>query len=230
MEISVIIPTFNEEQTIYKTLEALSRLQNVSEVVIVDGGSTDRTVEIIEDFKRIKNLKLIKFGIANRGKQLHEGTRHAAGDIFWFIHADARPVQGSARQIKALMRYKQVVGGNFNVVFSGTTRWARFLTWLYPHLRSSGLVYGDSAIFARRETYERIKGYKPLPLFEDVDFYKRLQKRGEFVHVNLPVTTSSRRFEERSYMWTFMKWSVLQGFYWMGFPPKLLAKGYKQIR
>src|SRR5438045_2796089 len=102
MEISVIIPTFNEEQTIYKTLEALSRLQNVSEVVIVDGGSTDKTIEIVEDFKQLKKLRLVKFGIANRGKQLHEGTRHAVGNIFWFMHADTRPVQGSGRQIKAL--------------------------------------------------------------------------------------------------------------------------------
>lgn len=230
MEISVIIPTFNEELTIGKTLEALSRLQNVSEVIIVDGGSTDKTIEIVENFERIKNLKLIKFGTANRGRQLHEGTHHAAGDIFWFIHADSRPVQGSGRQIKALMRYKEVVGGNFNVVFSGESRWAHFLTWLYPYLRSIGLVYGDSAIFARRASYERIKGYKPLPLFEDVDLYKRLQKRGRFIHVNLPITTSSRRFENRSFVRAFLKGAILQGLYWLGVPPRLLAKSYKQIK
>lgn len=229
MEISVIIPTINEENVILKTLEALSRLQNVSEVIIVDGGSTDKTCEIVENFTKIKNLKLIRFGVANRGRQLHEGTRHAAGDIFWFVHADARPVQGSGRQIKALMRYKQIVGGNFNVVFDGKTRWARFLTWLHPQLRSMGLVYGDSAIFVRRETYEKMKGIKPLPLFEDVDLYKRLQRRGEFRHVNLPVTTSSRRFENSSYVWTFIKWSAFQSLYWLGVPPRLLAKGYKQI-
>jgi rSAM/selenodomain-associated transferase 2 len=230
MEISVIIPAFNEEQTIYKALEALARLQNVSEVVIVDGGSTDRTVQIVEDFKQIKNLQLIKYGIANRGKQLHEGTLHAKGDIFWFLHADARPVQGSGRQIKALMRYKQVVGGHFNVAFNGTSRWAKFLNWLYPYLFNSGLVYGDSGIFARRETYEKIKGYKPLPIFEDVDLYKRLRKRGEMMRVNLAVTTSSRRFENRSYLWTFIKWSFLQALYWAGLPPRLLAKSYKQIQ
>jgi rSAM/selenodomain-associated transferase 2 len=230
MEISVIIPTFNEEKTIARTLEALSRLQNVSEVVIVDGGSTDRTTQIVESFERLKSLQMVKFGVASRGRQLHEGTRHARGDIFWFLHADTRPVQGMGRQIKALMRYKQVVGGNFNVSFDGKTRWARFLTWLYPHLRSTGLVYGDSAIFARRSVYEKMKGFKPLPLFEDVDFYRRLRRRGEFVRVNLTVTTSSRRFEDRSFWWTFAKWSVLQGLYWVGFPPRLLAKAYKQIR
>ena len=230
MEISVIIPTFNEELSIGKTLDALARLVNVDEIVIVDGGSTDKTIEIAEKYKQVKKLKVINFAEANRGKQLHEGTKHASGDIFWFLHADTRPVQGCARQIKAFMRYDEIVGGNFEVVFSGKSRWAQFLTKLYPQLRSIGLIYGDSAIFARRSTYEKIRGYKPLPLFEDVDFYKRLQKKGRFQHINLPVTTSSRRFENRSFTWTFARWSIFQGLYWIGFPPRVLAKGYKQVR
>jgi rSAM/selenodomain-associated transferase 2 len=230
MEISVIIPTFNEELTIGKTLDVLARLVNVDEIIIVDGGSTDKTIEIAERYKQVKKLKIIKFAEANRGKQLHEGTIHASSDIFWFLHADTRPVQGCARQIKAFMRYEEVVGGNFEVVFDGKSRWARFLTKLYPQLRSIGLIYGDSAIFARRSTYEKIRGYKPLPLFEDVNFYKRLQKKGQFQHINLPVTTSSRRFENRSFVWTFAKWSVFQGLYWIGFPPRVLAKSYKHLR
>ncbi|MGI8468149.1 MAG: TIGR04283 family arsenosugar biosynthesis glycosyltransferase [Pyrinomonadaceae bacterium] len=230
MEISVIVPTFNEELTIKKTLEALARLQNISEVIIVDGGSTDKTTEIVENFKEIKNLRLVNFGVANRGKQLHEGTKHAAHEIFWFIHADARPVQGSGRQIKALMRYREVVGGNFVMVFAGNTRWARFLTWLYSNLRKSGFIYGESAIFARRETYQKMKGFKPFPMFEDLDFAKRLRRRGRFVHINLPVTTSARRFENRSFVWRFLKWSLLNGFYWVGIPARLMPKRHKQIR
>jgi hypothetical protein len=128
------------------------------------------------------------------------------------------------------MRYKEIVGGNFRIVFDGKTRWARFLTWLYPQLRSIGLVYGDSAMFARRETYEKLGGFKSLPLFEDVDLYKRLLKKGRFVHVNLAITTSSRRFKNRSFIKIFLGWSVLQGLYWLGVPPRLLAKGYRQIR
>ncbi len=230
MNLSVIIPTFNEELTVKKTLEALTRLVNVDEIIIVDGGSTDETVAIIESFPINKPLKLIKFAEANRGKQLHEGTRHAVGEVFWFLHADTRPVQGCGRQIKQYMRYAEIVGGNFRIVFDGGTRWARFLTWLYPQLSSAGLVYGDSAMFARRETYEKIKGFKPLPLFEDVDLYKRLSKKGQFVHVNLAITTSSRRFKNRSFVKVFAGWSVLQGLYWFGVPPRVLAKGYKRIR
>jgi len=230
MEISVIIPTHNEELTIRRTLDALSRLVNVSEIVIVDGGSTDKTIEIVENYEHKKPFRLVKIADANRGRQLHEGTKYAAGDIFWFLHADTRPVQGCAKQIKQFMRYDEIVGGNFEIVFDGDGRWARFLTWLYPQLRTIGLVYGDSAMFARREIYEKIGGFRDLPLFEDVDLYKKLLKKGEFKHINLPVTTSSRRFENSSFLWTFARWSIFQGLYWFGVPPRLLAKRYKAIR
>jgi hypothetical protein len=129
------------------------------------------------------------------------------------------------------MRYREVVGGNFEITFAGENRWARFLTKLYPYLRSIGLVYGDSAIFVRRDVYEKIGGFRFLPIFEDLDLYKRLQRQhGRFVHINLPVTTSSRRFENRSFLLTFSRWSFFQGLYWIGFPPRLLAKFYKPIR
>lgn len=230
MEISVIIPTVNEELTIKKTLDAVSRLVNVSEVVIVDGGSTDATIEIVENYKLNKKLQIVKYGAANRGLQWHEGTRAASGDIFWFLPADTRPVQGCGRQIKQYMRYDEIVGGNFDVVFDGKSRWARFSTRLYAQLKTTGLVYGESAIFARRATYERIKGFRDLPFLEDVDLYKRLGKKGRFVHINLTVTTSSRRFETRRFFLTFAGWSFFQSVYWIGFPPRLLAKFYRSIR
>ena len=230
MKISVIVPTFNEESTVEKTLTAISRLINVDEIVVVDGGSTDRTAEKIENFESVKDIKLVILHEASRGLQLHEGTKHATGDIFWFVHADTRPKQGSAGQIKKFMRFDEIVGGHFEIVFSGDRFWARFLAWLYPQLRVLGLTYGDSAFFVRREKYEEIGGFRPYPLFEDVELYKRLRKKGRFVLIAMPVTTSSRRFDDHSFVWTFTKWSIRQGLYWLGVSPSYLAKTYKQIR
>lgn len=230
MEISVIIPTYNEELSIAKTLEALSRLINVSEVIVVDGGSTDLTAKFVKNYHEVKNLQLIEIDEPNRGKQLHEGTKYAKGDIFWFVHADTRPQQGCAKQIKNVMRFKEIVGGNFEVIFSGENRSAKFMTWLYPLLRSWGLTYGDSAFFVRREIYEQIGGFKPIGAFEDLDLYHRLRKKGRFYHLSQTVTTSSRRFENRSFILTFARWSLFQVLYWFKFPPQKLAKYYLPVR
>jgi rSAM/selenodomain-associated transferase 2 len=230
VQLSAIIPTFNEEATIEKTLDAISRLVNVDEVVIVDGGSTDKTVELIKNYGLKKPFKLIEFGEANRGRQLHEGTGHAAHEIFWFLHADTRPSQGCAREIKKYMKYEEIVGGNFQVLYDGGSRWARFMMWLHPQLQAIGLVYGDSAIFARRSVYEKIGGYKPIPVLEDADFAKRLRRRGEFRFLTKAVTTSSRRFQQGAFLWSFMKWSVFQSLYWIGVPVRALVKIYNTLK
>ncbi len=180
MNLSVIIPTFNDEATINKTLDALSRLVNVDEIIVVDGDSTDSTVEIVQNHEQLKTIRLVKFPETNRGKQFHEGTRYAVGDIFWFLPADTRPVQGCGRQIKQYMRYDEIVGGNFQVNFEGDNRLAKFFTKLYPNMRSLNLVGGDAAMFVRGEVYKNIGGFKPLPIFEDIDLQRRLKKERSF--------------------------------------------------
>lgn len=230
MLLTVIIPTYNEAATIVKTLDAVSRLVNVDEVVIVDGGSEDKTIELVESYGLKKPYKIINFGFANRGRQLHEGTLQASHEIFWFLHADTRPTQGCAREIKKYMNYNDVAGGNFQVLYDGGSKWARFMMWLHPQLQSIGLIYGDSAIFTRRDVYEKTGGYKPIPILEDVDFVKRLRRRGDFMFTTKAVTTSSRRFSHGGFWWTFTKWIVVQSLFWLGVPAKTLAGWYKSLK
>jgi GT2 family glycosyltransferase len=161
---------------------------------------------------------------------MHAGACAARGDALWFVHADTRPPAGCADLIGDALRDPSIVAGNFNVLFDGRRRAARFLSWLYPRLRRLGLCYGDSAVFVRRETYQRIGGFRPFPVFEDLDLVRRLRREGAVAHVRAAVTTSSRRFEGRSFALTFALWAFLQVLYWLGFHPRALGRMYQPVR
>jgi len=220
-EISIIIPALNEEDSIRETLDAL-RIFERAEIILVDGKSTDRTVSIAENY----NVKILHASRRGRGFQLSFGGAAATGDILWFVHADTKPGRDAVEQIKKALANPRTAGGNFTIRFDGARRAARFLTWLYPNLRKLGLLYGDSAIFVRREIYEKMGGFQDFPIFEDLDFVERLKKQGEIVTLPAVVTTSSRRFENKSFLLTFSRWTILQILYWLGVSPYKLLKIY----
>ncbi|MBC7796847.1 MAG: TIGR04283 family arsenosugar biosynthesis glycosyltransferase [Pyrinomonadaceae bacterium] len=223
--VSIIIPTFNESETIKKTLESLKKFGETVEIIVVDGGSDDDTVSIVKDCD-VTCIRTVR----GRGTQMHAGTFEAKGDVLWFVHADTIPTPETLFQMIKALRNPEIVGGNFTICFDGDKLAARFLTWLYPNLRKIGLYYGDSAIFIRRETYEKIGGFKTFPLFEDLDLVVRMNQIGKTVNLPAKVTTSSRRFENQNFIATFARWSILQCFYWLGVNPYLLNKLYPPIR
>ena len=224
--LSVIIPTFNERDSISETLERVAALRGEVEIILVDGGSVDGTIEMA----RRRGVKVIT-AARGRGSQMHAGASVAEGSALLFLHADTHPAPDAGERImEALRREPETVGGNFSVRFDGTRRAARFLTWLYPQLRKLGLVYGDSAIFVRREVYDEIGGFRPHPIFEDLDLVRRLRRRGRVIHLPATVVTSSRRFEGCSFALTFIRWSFLQLLYWLGVHPRTLGRLYAPIR
>src|SRR5207302_1752851 len=182
-------------------------------------GSIDETVEMVR--QRGVTIMTSERG---RGSQMHAGTTLARGDALWFLHADTTPSPDAAELIAEALRDREVVAGNFSVRFDGARRAARFLTWLYPQLRKLGLCYGDSAIFVRREAYHAAGGFKPFPIFEDLDLVQRLRKKGRLVHLPATVITSSRRFEDRSFAFTFARWACLQALYSLGVHPRALGR------
>jgi rSAM/selenodomain-associated transferase 2 len=224
--VSVIIPTLNEEQSIGSTLGALTHGAGNVEVIVVDGGSNDATIEIA----RHSGARVIT-SARGRGIQMHNGARVARGQMLLFLHADTRIPLGAINRITELLAQDQLaVGGNCDIRFDGNSRAARWMTWLYPKLEKIGLCYGDSGIFVRASVYEEIGGFKPFPIFEDVDLVSRLKRRGRMVHLPVAVVTSSRRFEQRNFALTFARWAVMQGLYWIGIPPRLLNQLYAPIR
>jgi GT2 family glycosyltransferase len=162
---------------------------------------------------------------------MDRGARVARGEALLFLHADTTiPRDAALRIIEALAGDAEAVGGNFSIRFDGERRAARFLTWLYPQLRRLGLCYGDSGIFVRASVYEQVGGFKPFPIFEDLDFTQRLKQHGRIVHLPVAVVTSSRRFEGRSFALTFARWAILQALYWVGVHPRLLNRLYAPVR
>ncbi len=219
-EISIIIPTLDEAENLRETLDALRDFDN-AEIIVVDGGSADATVAIARDY----DVKILH-SQRGRGTQLQTGGAAASGDVLWFVHADTIAPPEAIFEIEKALKDSRIVGGNFTIRFDGERFAAKFLTWLYPQLNLLGLIYGDSAIFVRREIYERIGGFRDYPIFEDLDFIQRLRKTGEIATLPSIVTTSSRRFEDKSFVLTFARWTLLQILYWLGVSPETLLKIY----
>ena len=219
--VSIVIPTLNEEFSIGQTLAALEGFDENIEVIVVDGGSDDTTLVISENH----NVKILH-SPRGRGTQLQTGANHATGEILWFLHADTIAAPDCVREMRRCLQNENVVGGNFTIRFDGERLAAKFLTWLYPNLRKIGLIYGDSAIFVRRDVYKRIGGFASFPIFEDLDFIQKLKRTGEIITLPAVVTTSSRRFENKSFVLTFLRWTILQTLYWLGVSPDTLLRIY----
>jgi rSAM/selenodomain-associated transferase 2 len=225
--ISIVIPTLDEEDRIGATLESIGRLRSSVgvEILLVDGGSRDETVVIAE-----RHGARVVIAERGRGAQLHAGARAARGAVLWFLHADTHPPPDGLERIMEALEDERVVAGNFGLTFDAGGRAARFLTWLYPRLRRLGICYGDSALFVRREAYLESGGFRPLPIFEDLDLLRRLRHLGRFASVPSAVITSARNFEGQSFAPVFARWTALQGLYWLGVSPRVLGRFYGRAR
>lgn len=227
LSVAAVIPALDEARSIAGTLDAVARVRGLSEIIVVDGGSADATREIARAHACGARVVESERG---RGAQMHAGAGVARAQVLWFLHADTRPPADGVRAITDALADAGAAGGNFGVAFDGDSRPARFMTWLYPRLRTLGLAYGDSAFFVRREAYERAGGFRAFPVFEDLDLVARLRRHGRFVRARGRVVTSSRRFEGRSFLLMFARWAGLQLLYWLGVHPRALANFYGPVR
>ncbi len=221
--VAIVIPTFNEEQNISPLLDHLCALRP-DEVIIADGGSTDRTAEIAASRAKLVRCR------ANRGLQMNSGAEIATAEVLLFLHADVRLGPKALQGLREAMGRPDIVGGNFDVVYQGGDLASMVFTTVNRARRQARIFYGDSGIFCRRSAFEELRGYRTYPVLEDYEFARRMARHGRLALLNEPIYVSNRRWKGSSVVRTLWSWSWIQGLYWLGVHPERLSRWYRAIR
>jgi len=224
--ISIIIPVLNEEKTIEKCLTQFKTQPPPFEVIVVDGGSTDKTKEIVKGFT---NIKLISSD-QGRAKQMNAGAKAATGEILLFLHSDTFLPFGGTNLIRAALKKAGAVGGFFGLKHDTDNFWYKHLNtiinWYSNHTTTP---YGDQALFCSREAFDKLNGYREIPIMEDHDFSQRLGKLGQLIRIQEKVTGSFRRYEKGIIRYS-IQCNLITLLYKFGASPEFLKKFYQDIR
>ncbi len=226
MRLAIVIPTLNEEDALSANLDRAQRAGDI--VVISDGGSQDHTLEIAARL----GARLVT-GEPGRGHQLNRGAAAALEEgatALLFLHADTC-LPRAARQLVQDALDGGAVGGGFSVRFDSPRPifglGARIVNLRTRLLRAP---LGDQAQFVGASVYRSLGGFQNWPILEDVDFIRRLRRRGRVAILGAPVTTSTRRFTERGIGKTIAINWLIWGLFLLGVKPERLARLYPQIR
>lgn len=224
--ISIIIPTLNEEETIGKLILHLQKRSAgyITEIIVADGGSTDRTIE----FARKMNAKVIKCKDKGRGVQMNEGASNAKGEILYFLHADTILPDGFDRLI--IQAYKNgIKSGCFRLRFDDT-HWAlRFYSW-FTRFETTLVRFGDQSLFVDKKLFSRLGGFdESLIVMEDQEIIRRLKKQTGFKLAKEYVVTSSRKYRENGVFRLQFIYSFIFTLYYAGVRQKTLVHLYKRL-
>ena len=225
MRVSVIIPTLNEADTIEQTLSWV-RQASACEIVVVDGGSDDDTVECARPYAD----QLIS-APRGRARQMNAGARAAAGEALLFLHADTLPPARFAELLVAALAEPEVVGGRFDVHVDAPGLVFRMIGGLM-NLRSrfTGIATGDQGIFVRRGVFETIGGYPEWDIMEDLEFSHQLKRAGKIACLRARVKTSARRWQKHGVTKTILLMWGLRLCHFFGVSPTALKAFYADTR
>jgi rSAM/selenodomain-associated transferase 2 len=222
-KISIIIPVLNEEKNLGMAI-ASTRTTPSTEVIVVDGGSTDGTAALAAAL----GVTVLSTS-AGRAHQMNIGAEAATGDILLFLHADTRlPVGFNDLVCKTLFSEDDIVAGAFSLKIDSTLRSLRWIergvNWRSRFLQ---MPYGDQAIFLKADTFHKVGGFPEQPIMEDFELVRRLQQLGKIAIVSAPVVTSARRWLKRGvFRTTLINQLVILG-YLLGVNRERLGQLYR---
>jgi rSAM/selenodomain-associated transferase 2 len=229
--LSIIVPVLNEERGIAQALARLEPqiVEGRVEVIVVDGGSRDGTLEIV---RRNGLVHLVEFGRANRGLQMNAGASKARGEILLFLHADVGLPQAAIEAVNRAIDQERVLGGCFQIRFpAGAPPSLRIMAGgINFRTRLFRTATGDQAIFVRRDIFEAIGGYRNIPLMEDIAFFNGIKRLGRIAILKDRVEVSPRRWLEYGVWRTMLLMYALRFGYWIGVSPVTLKRFFADIR
>jgi rSAM/selenodomain-associated transferase 2 len=225
MRLSVIVPTLDEEATIASTLAHARRPGDV-ELVVVDGGSRDETVNVARPLAdRVLDAP------RGRAAQMNAGAAAARGAVLLFLHADTRLPDDYPALVAEALAPADVVGGRFDIRLDAPGLAYRVIERLIGlRSRLTGVATGDQAIFVRRDAFVRVGGYPAIPLMEDIALCRALKRAGRMAALRDVVVTSARRWQRDGLVRTVALMWTLRLAYYAGVSPARLARAYRAAR
>ncbi|HEU5272195.1 MAG TPA: TIGR04283 family arsenosugar biosynthesis glycosyltransferase [Xanthobacteraceae bacterium] len=224
--LSIIVPTLNEELAIAATLDALGPLRaRGAEVIVVDGGSRDRTAAIAAPL-----CDRLIAAPRGRGAQMNAGASTAQGDILLFLHADTRVPDGADRLIMEGLAGRGCAWGRFDIHIEGSHMLLPLIAAMMNlRSRATGIATGDQAIFVTRSAFAAMGGYPDIPLMEDIVLSRRLKRLGRPLCLRARASTSGRRWEKHGVMRTVVTMWRLRLAFWLGAAPDKLVTRYGYV-
>jgi rSAM/selenodomain-associated transferase 2 len=216
-----VIPTLDEAATVADAVRAARAALADPEVIVVDAVSGDGTAEAAAHAGAT-----VLSAPGPRAEAMNRGAAAATGDVLLFLHADTLLPAGAGDAIATALA--RAGAGAFRIGFDRP----RPLLERAVNARSRvfKVVYGDQALFASRSAFDRVGGYRPLPIMEDRDLAARLRRSGGLVLVPLAVTTSARRHRSDGHGRTIARNWLIQLLYTLRVPPERLARRYPPTR
>lgn len=225
MKLSVIIPAYNEAAHIDELLFYLQKNSHNPtnlEILVVDGGSSDGTPEIIDNIPFVKGIKYQK----GRAKQMNKGAEAAENDILYFLHADSFPPKNFDKFILEKIE-KGEAAGCFKMAFDWDHPWL-FLAGWFTQFNLKFFRGGDQSLFVTKTLFNEIGGFEEAPIFEDYTFIRKLYQRKSFCVIQQSIISSARRYQENGILKLQYHYWVLYLKKWVGASKSELFQYYKK--